>query len=141
MVADLIHKNNLIYPQIKQVGLFIYIKSVLFSPLRPQYIPNMLGCPHILVFGLFSVRFGPIWPYASLLGLFMPNYHEDRLVMKGIHQRMNPLYLYKAVLTYCWSTTMMNFSIFACFLANLGQFDLMLARYVYLCLTTMSTGW
>ena len=42
-------------------------------------------------FCLFSVWFWPIWPNASLLGLFMPNYPEDRLVMKGIHPRMNPL--------------------------------------------------
>ena len=30
---------------------------------------------------------------------------------------------------------------FACFLSDLGHFDLILAWYVYLCLTTMRTGW
>ena len=60
VVADLLHEYNLIYPQIKQVGLFIFIK-------------------------------GAIWPYASLMSLFVPNYREDWLVVKGIHPTMNPL--------------------------------------------------
>ena len=56
--------------------------------------------PMIFDVCLFSIWFGPFWSNASLIHLFQPNYHEDRLVMKGFYPRMNPLYLFKAVLTY-----------------------------------------
>ena len=59
--------------------------------------------------------------------LFMPNYHEDQLVMKGFPPRMNPLYLFKAVCTDILLEYYTDeFLIFACFLSDLGQFDLML---------------
>ena len=54
--AAIIHEYNLIFPQIKQVGLFIYIKGLLFFPLRPQYHPNILACLRILDFCLFLLQ-------------------------------------------------------------------------------------
>ena len=46
----------------------------------------------IINFCLCLVKNGPFWPNTSLIiHLFMPNYHEDRLVMKGFHPIMNPL--------------------------------------------------
>ena len=56
VVPDLLHEYNLIYPHVKQVKLFIYIKDVLFFPLRPQYLPNIFDCPNILDFCLFLLH-------------------------------------------------------------------------------------
>ena len=41
-VADLPHGYNLIDPQTKYPEVFIDIKGFLFSPLRLQYLPDML---------------------------------------------------------------------------------------------------
>ena len=144
MVADLIITWIQLDISTNKAGGVVHLYQRFFIfPLCPQYLHNMLGgYPKIHVFCLcFSSKSKwrqelSFWPYAyaSLTHLFMPNYCEDWLVMKGFHPRMNPLYLFKAVLTK-WSL------IFACLLSNLGQFDLMLFWYVYFCLSTMRTGW
>jgi len=70
--------------------LYIYIKGVLFLPIRLQHHSDMLlmlGDSHIAVFGPIA----PICRCATLAPPLVPWFQEDRLVLKGIHPRMNPL--------------------------------------------------
>ena len=51
----------------------------------------------LLIFACVWLKMGS--NTSLIIHIFMPNYHEDRLVIKGFHPIMNPLYLLlKAVL-------------------------------------------